>query len=104
MTTLNPTIELHPGTALGPYKLGDFLWKVLEELRAKGGEEGTTVRWDREVSSPPVCFEGSKGWLIMSGVESMRDGGSGFTAGNTTGLPANRTAVSTSAGLYLRAS
>jgi hypothetical protein len=32
----------------------------------------------------------------------MRDGGSGFTTRDTTGLSANRTTVSTSAGMYLR--
>lgn len=45
------SMHLVPGSALGPFALGDSLWKVLEELRAGGeNESGVTVRWDREVS------------------------------------------------------
>lgn len=43
-------LTLHPGTSLGPYTLGDTLWRVLETLRARGNERAVAVRWDREVS------------------------------------------------------
>lgn len=48
------SLALHPGTSLGPYVLGDTLWRVLETLRARGNERAVAVRWDREVSLSPV--------------------------------------------------
>lgn len=57
-------MRIVPGRSLGDFTLGDSLWNVLERMRARKLEyEGTTLKWDREVSVSVVF---SSSWLDVS--------------------------------------
>lgn len=45
------TLELSPGFGLGPFRLGDSLWAVLDLLRSRKAElPKIEVSWDPDVS------------------------------------------------------
>jgi hypothetical protein len=46
------TLELAPGKGIGPFRLGDTLWAILDMLRARKTEvPKVEVSWDPDVSS-----------------------------------------------------